>query len=67
VSGQVAVLGVSELEMDESELGLRGSLTQVRRLEADALEAKDPLRLRADPEGIDHVVHWLEQKGFLQP
>lgn len=67
VSGQVAVLGAGELGMDESELGLRGSLTQVRRLEADALEAKDPLRLRADPEGIDHVLRWLEQEGFLQP
>jgi electron transfer flavoprotein beta subunit len=67
VSAQVAVLGVGELGMDESELGPRGSLTQVRRLEADALEAKDPLRLRADPEGIDRVFRWLEQKGFLQP
>jgi electron transfer flavoprotein beta subunit len=67
VSGQVAVMGASDLGMDESELGLRGSLTQVRRVEADALEAKDPLRLRADPEGIDRVFRWLEQKGFLQP
>ena len=67
VSGQVAVLGDNELGMDESELGLHGSLTQVRRLEADALEAKDPLRLRADQDGIDQVVRWLEQKGFLQP
>jgi electron transfer flavoprotein beta subunit len=67
VSGQVAVLGVSELGMDESEVGLRGSLTRVRHLEADALEAKDPLRLRADADGIDQVFRWLEQKGFLQP
>lgn len=67
VSGQLAVLGVSELGMDEAELGRRGSLTQVRRLEADGPGAKDPLRLRADPEGIDQVFRWLEQKGFLQP
>jgi electron transfer flavoprotein beta subunit len=67
VSGQLAVLGVSELRMDEAELGRRGSLTQVRRLEADAPGAKDPLRLRADPEGIDQVFRWLEQQGFLQP
>jgi electron transfer flavoprotein beta subunit len=67
VSEQVAVLGNCELGMDEAELGLRGSLTQVRRIETDALEAKDPVRLRADREGIDQVVHWLEQKGFLQP
>ncbi len=67
VSERVAVLGNRELRMDEAELGLRGSLTQVRRIEADALEAKDPLRLRGDREGIDQVYHWLEQKGFLQP
>ena len=67
VSGQVAVLGAGELGLDESELGLRGSLTQIRRLEADAPDAKDALRLRADPEGIGEVVRWLEQKGFLQP
>lgn len=65
VAGQVAVLGLSELEMDESELGLRGSLTQVRRIEADALEAKTPLQVRADDDGIDEVFRRLDQKGFL--
>ena len=45
VSSRITVLGNNELGMDESELGLKGSLTQVRRLEADALEAKDPVLL----------------------
>jgi electron transfer flavoprotein beta subunit len=67
VSGRVTVLGNNELKMDEAELGLKGSLTQVRRIEVDALEAKDPMLLRVDQEGIDQVYHWLEQKGFLQP
>jgi electron transfer flavoprotein beta subunit len=67
VSGQITVLGNDKLGMDESELGLKGSLTQVRSLKADALEAKDPLLLRVDQDGIDKVYHWLEQKGFLQP
>jgi electron transfer flavoprotein beta subunit len=67
VSSRITVLGNNELGMDESELGLKGSLTQVRRLEADALEAKDPVLLRVDQDGIDKVYHWLEQKGFLQP
>jgi hypothetical protein len=53
--------------MNESELGLKGSLTQVRSLKVDALEAKDPVLLRVDQDGIDKVYHWLEQKGFLQP
>lgn len=67
VSSRIAVLGNNELGMDESELGLRGSLTQVRRLEMDGREAKEPILLRVDEEGIDTVYRWLEQKGFLQP
>jgi electron transfer flavoprotein beta subunit len=65
VSDRITVLGRGELGMDESELGLKGSLTQVRRVEADGLEAKEPVLLRVDPEGIDEVYRWLEQKGFL--
>jgi electron transfer flavoprotein beta subunit len=65
VSGQITVLGNNELGMDESELGLKGSLTRVRRVEADGLEGKEPVLLRVDQEGIDEVYRWLEQKGFL--
>jgi electron transfer flavoprotein beta subunit len=67
VSRQITVLGNDKLGMDEAELGLKGSLTQVRGLQADALEAKHPLLMHADQDGIDKVYHWLEQKGFLQP
>jgi electron transfer flavoprotein beta subunit len=67
VSSLITVLGNEKLGMDESELGLKGSLTLVRGLKADALEAKEPLLLRVDQEGIDRVYQWLEQKGFLQP
>jgi electron transfer flavoprotein beta subunit len=66
LSSRITVLGNNELGMDESELGLTGSLTQVRRLEVDGLEAKEPVLLRVDQEGIDTVYRWLEQKGFLQ-
>ena len=65
VAGQVLVLGLSALGMDESELGLRGSLTQVRRIEADALESKTPLRVHADRDGIDEVFRTLNQMGLL--
>ena len=67
VSGLITVLGNDKLGMDESELGLKGSLTQVRGLKAEALKAKNPVLLRVDQEGIDKVYHWLEQKGFLRP
>lgn len=67
VSSRITVLGNNELRMDESELGLKGSLTQVRRLEMDGRQAKEPVLLRVDQEGIDTVYRWLVQKGFLQP
>ncbi len=66
VSGQISVLGNGELGFDSSEVGLTGSLTQVRRLETDALEAKDPLILNADEQGISFVYAILKQKGFLR-
>jgi electron transfer flavoprotein beta subunit len=65
LSGRITLLGNNELGMDESELGLKGSLTQVRRMGVDGLEAKEPVLLRVDKEGIDRVYRWLEQKGFL--
>jgi electron transfer flavoprotein beta subunit len=65
VSSRITVLGSNELGMDESELGLKGSLTQVRCVEVDGLEGKEPVLLRVDQEGIDEVYRWLEQKGFL--
>jgi hypothetical protein len=67
VSGLITVQGNDKLGMDESELGLKGSLTQVRSLKADGREAKDPALLRVDQDGIEKVYHWLGQKGFLQP
>jgi electron transfer flavoprotein beta subunit len=66
VSDRIAVLGNDGLGMDDSELGLKGSLTRVRRVEVDGLEGKEPVLLRVDREGIDEVYRWLEQKGFLQ-
>jgi electron transfer flavoprotein beta subunit len=67
VSSLINLLGNEKLGIDESELGHKGSLTKVRSLEMDTLEAKDPVILRVDQDGIDTVYHWLDQKGFLQP
>ncbi len=66
VSNRITVLGNNELGMHESELGLIGSLTQVRRVKVDGLEAKEPVLLYVDQQGIDEVYRWLEQKGFLR-
>jgi hypothetical protein len=53
--------------MDEAKLGLKGSLTQVCSLIADPLNAKEPLLLQVDQDGIERVYQWLAQRGFLQP
>lgn len=66
VSGLITVLGNDKLGMDEAELGLKGSLTQVRSLKADALDAKEPLLLQVDQDGIETVYQWLAQNGFLK-
>lgn len=67
VSSLITVLGNDQIGMDEAELGLKGSRTQVRSLKADALVDKDPLLLQVDQDGIEKVYQWLAQKGFLQP
>jgi electron transfer flavoprotein beta subunit len=66
ISSLITVLGNDKLGMEEAELGLKGSLTQVRSLKADALDAKEPLLLQVDQDGIETVYQWLAQKGFLQ-
>jgi len=66
VSSQITVLGNDKLGMEEAEIGLKGSLTQVQSLKADALDAKEPLLLKVDRAGIETVYQWLAQKGFLQ-
>jgi len=65
VSSLITMLGNDKIGMDESELGLKGSLTQVRSLKADALDSKEPLLLKVDLEGIETVYQWLAKKGFL--
>lgn len=67
ISSLITVLGNDKLKMEEAELGLKGSLTQVRSLKADALDTKEPLLLQVDQDGIETVYQWLAQKGFLQP
>jgi electron transfer flavoprotein beta subunit len=67
ISNLITVLGNDQLGMDEAKLGLKGSLTQVCSLIADPLNAKEPLLLQVDQDGIERVYQWLAQRGFLQP
>jgi electron transfer flavoprotein beta subunit len=67
VSDRIAVIGNDQLGLDPEAIGLRGSRTQVKSLEAEAFYHKDTLRVGNDPEGIETVFRFLETRGFLAP
>lgn len=65
VSDQVRIISNEVLGLPESELGLRGSLTQVKRLDMDLLYQKQPIVVQGDEQGIETVYRFLQEKGFL--
>ncbi len=65
VSGQLEIIGNEQLALSEAEVGLAGSLTQVKRLDTDRLYQKKPVVVQADSHGIETVYRFLEQNGFL--
>lgn len=65
VSDRLFILGNEALGFSEQEVGLKGSLTQVKRLDADVLYQKQSVRVFADEQGVETVYQFLEQKGVL--
>lgn len=65
VSSQLTILGNTILGFSEAEVGLKGSLTQVKRLDTDVLYQKRALKVAADAQGIETVYQFLQQKGLL--
>jgi electron transfer flavoprotein beta subunit len=66
VTDSIHVLGNDELDLDESVIGLDGSLTKVRRVQAETYGSKNTDFVQADAEGIETVFQFLKQKGFLR-
>lgn len=66
VSDRVRTIGAEELGLGGTDMGLAGSLTAVRRVEAADWGRKDTVRLQADSAGIDFVYRFLEKEGILR-
>jgi electron transfer flavoprotein beta subunit len=67
VTDRICVLGNDELGLDGSVIGLEGSLTKVRRVQAETYGSKNTAFVQANDEGIEAVLQFLTQKGFLRP
>lgn len=65
VSSQLSIIGNDVLGFSANEVGLKGSLTQVKRLDTDILYQKRAIRVSADDQGIETVYQFLKQKGVL--
>jgi electron transfer flavoprotein beta subunit len=66
VSNQLEIVGNESLGFAETEVGLRGSLTQVKRLDTDRLYQKKTVTVPADDQGVEVVYQFLQQKGVIQ-
>ena len=65
VSSQLQIIGNEVLCFSETEVGVKGSLTQVKRLDTDVLYRKEAVTVQADERGVETVYQYLKQKGFL--
>ena len=65
VRDQITVIDNHRLGFDETEVGLKGSLTKIVSAQAHRLERKDTLYVRCDDAGIEAVYDFLRGKGFL--
>jgi electron transfer flavoprotein beta subunit len=67
VADSICVIGNDELDLDGSVIGLDGSLTKVRKVQAETYGSKNTVFVQADIDGVDTVYQFLKQKGFLRP
>jgi electron transfer flavoprotein beta subunit len=65
VSSQLEIIGNDSLGFSPTEVGLKGSLTMVKRLDTDRLYQKNTITVSADEQGIETVYQFLQQKGIV--
>jgi electron transfer flavoprotein beta subunit len=65
VRDRITVIGNGSLAVPETEIGLKGSLTRVKRTFTRQLEKKERIVVGTDEEGIDTVYRFLRSKGFV--
>lgn len=65
VRDRVTVIGNDVLSLSESETGLKGSMTRVKRTFTVPIQEKERIVVGTDDEGIETVYQFLKSKGFV--
>ena len=65
VTHKMEVLTSQELQVTEAEVGLTGSLTEVRRTFMKEIPHKENLTVPSDDDGIETVYQFLKEKGYV--
>lgn len=66
VTHQIKIQTAKDLGFLEKEVGVQGSLTQVKRAFVKSYQARAGRVVQADEQGIDEVYQLLKDKGFLE-
>jgi electron transfer flavoprotein beta subunit len=65
VSANISLITNSDLNFDEKEVGIEGSLTKVSRTYPKKMEKKERIIVENDDEGIEVVYRFLKSKGYV--
>ncbi|MCF7914673.1 MAG: hypothetical protein K9L66_05865 [Spirochaetaceae bacterium] len=65
VSDKLTIIGNRKLGFEPGEVGSEGSLTEVVRTYTQSFETRERNIVQTDDEGIEAVVNFLLEKGFL--
>lgn len=65
VKHRINIISNDDLDFEQSEVGLKGSLTKVNRTFVKEYEKRDKVVVHNDEEGIERVYLYLKEKGFV--
>lgn len=65
VRGSIRILNCEELGLTQPEVGLKGSLTKVTATYTKQFEQRDKQLVQADDVGVDTVLNFLIDKGYV--
>ena len=65
VHSQIHTITNEDLNLDPSQIGLKGSLTKVNRTFVKEYQKRDQMVVANDEQGIEIVYAFLKEKGFL--
>lgn len=65
VDNKIMIITKEDINFEEGEIGLRGSLTKVNRTFVKEYEKRDKVIVKTDDEGIEMVYAFLKEKGYV--